>query len=85
MKRFITIPLAFGIVLVGATAAFAAASPNGAVHQHRATNPWTLADFFDPSGAPTVSAKASAHARHLRHEGLSRRRGDCMKYGCLGY
>ena len=28
---------------------------------------------------------AQAHARQLRHEGLSRNPSDCVKYGCLGY
>ena len=26
---------------------------------------------------------AQAHARQLRHEGLSRNASDCVKYGCL--
>ena len=84
MKSFITIAVALGIVLGGATAAFATASPSEPVHHHRATNHWTLAGFLDQP-APPVSAKARRHARRLRHEGLSRDPDDCIKYGCLGY
>lgn len=84
MKSLITITAALGIVLGGATAAFATASPGEPVHHHRATNHWTLASFLDPS-SPPVSAKERRHARRIRHEGLSRDPNDCIKYGCLGY
>jgi hypothetical protein len=30
-------------------------------------------------------ATAQAHAKILRHEGLSRHASDCVKYGCVGY
>ncbi len=65
-------PLALGTVLAGAVAAFATESPYKPVHHHRATNHWSL-------------ASSQAHARQLRHEGLSRSASDCAKYGCLGH
>jgi hypothetical protein len=71
MKTLI-MPLALGAVLASALAAFAAESPAPPVHHHHYSS-------------ATASAAAKAHARRLRHEGLSRRASSCVKYSCLGY
>ena len=77
------LPLALGTVLSGAVVAFATESSYKPVQHHRATNHGGLVNF--PSGTPTASARAKAHARRLRHEGLSRKASDCVKYGCVGF
>ena len=80
MKRLI-MPLALGTVLAGAVAAFATESPYKPLHVQRAAYHWSFFGYPDPT--PTASARA--HARRLRHEGLSRSASDCAKYGCLGH
>lgn len=66
------LPLALGIALAFAGTAYATETPYNQAHHPRATNTAAL-------------TKAQLRERHLRHEGLSRNRSDCVKYGCLGY
>ena len=77
--------LALGIVLASPVSAYAAERAYVPAPSHQLVAFQALAPFGEAFAALNPGAGAEAHARRLRHEGLSRDPGDCVKYGCLGF
>ena len=77
--------LALGLVLASPVSAYAAERVFVTAPSHQMVDFQALAPFGEAFAALNPGARAKAHARRLRHEGLSRDPDDCVKYGCLGF
>ena len=84
MKTLIAAPLALGIALTGSAAAFAANGGYEQLHSDRAIHRRTVATPRAEAPAPPTLFGApgpwSSFSGH-RTDGLSRDKGDCLRYG----
>jgi hypothetical protein len=87
MKTLIALPLALGIALTSSAAALAANGGYDQFHSHRAIHHRIVAAPRAEALAPVTILPARAPwsypFNYHETDGLSRDRGDCLKYGCI--
>ncbi len=86
MKRSILPPLALGIVLAGALAAYPAAGATKPAHRHSTIHHRSVAAHATALAPRSVFATATPWPYpYSTHEtdGLSRNPDDCARYGCI--
>jgi hypothetical protein len=85
MNTLIAAPLALGIALTSSAAAFAANGGYEQLHSYRAIRHRTVAAPRAEAPPPTLFGAPGPWPSFTGHrtDGLSRDKGDCLRYGCI--